>query len=326
MLGTVLGAVPLEPGRVLAILGVRLGLVAQPEWWSPAEAHIVLVLRLPRVVAAGLVGALLATAGVLLQGVLRNPLADPFILGISGGAALGATLGTFLAGGLVFVGITVVPLCAFAGGLLAAMLVFHLARVGAEVPVARLLLAGFATSTLAGSATAFLLTVADPLQVRLRYVFAWMLGGISVVGWQPVLVGALVLAVGGVLSVRLVPVLNAFLVGEEEAAYLGVEVEQVKRSVAALATLLTATAVTLSGLVGFVGLIVPHALRMVLGPDHRILLPAAMLAGGAFVMLLDTVARVAIAPAEMPIGIVTGLLGGPFFLLLLRRYTGRYQG
>ncbi|MFN3652683.1 MAG: FecCD family ABC transporter permease [Armatimonadota bacterium] len=317
------GQVAIPPGRVLAMVLARLGLGGGG--WAPEEEAILFTLRLPRVVGAAIVGAALATAGALFQGLLRNPLADPYVVGTSGGAALGAVLGMLLGGQASVLGLGIVPAAAFVGALAAMLVVVQVASIGGRLPVVTVLLTGFALSTMLGYTVPLLLVLDDRLQLQLPRVYGWMLGGISVSGWpQLALLGALVL--GGILGgIGMARTLNAFSLGEDGAARLGIDVERDKRVVLALGSLLTAAAVTLGGLIGFVGLLVPHVLRLLCGPDHRRLLPAAALGGAAFMVLADLAARSVRPPTEIPVGILTAFLGGPFFLWLLRRTKKEYQ-
>jgi iron complex transport system permease protein len=320
VLGVAIGPTPLPPGRQVAILAQHLGLWHGAVTWQPDDAIILLQVRMPRVAAGVLVGAGLATAGTLLQGLLRNPLADPYLIGVSSGAGLGATAAALvvpLATNLAGFGLTSVFACG--GGFLTVLLVYRLAWVGGTVPVTTLLLAGFAVSSLMGAATTLLYTVSGQLTTRIRELFAWLAGGISVVGWTQLAVVGPVILLGLAIAWAFARPLNAFALGEEGAAYVGVHVQRQKLAIIAVSTLLTGFAVTLSGLVGFVGLVVPHAMRLLIGPNHRTLVPAAALGGASFLVLADLGARVALAPIELPVGIVTALLGGPFFLYLLQR-------
>ncbi|MGI8914995.1 MAG: FecCD family ABC transporter permease [Chloroflexota bacterium] len=320
ILGVAIGPTPLPPGRQVAILAQHLGLWHRAVTWPPDDAVILLQVRMPRVAAGMLVGAALATAGTLLQGLLRNPLADPYLIGVSSGAGLGATVAALVAPmAATIAGFGLTSLLAFAGGLLTVLVVYRLAWVGGNVPVTTLLLAGFAVSALLGAATTLLYTVSGQLSTRVRELFIWLAGGISVVGWTQLAVVGPLMLVGLALSWTFARSLNAFALGEEGAAYVGVHVARQKLAIIAVSTLLTGFAVTLSGLVGFVGLVVPHAMRLLLGPNHRPLLPAAALGGASFLVLADLGARVALAPIELPVGIITALLGGPFFLYLLQR-------
>jgi iron complex transport system permease protein len=320
-----IGAVPVSPAAAVRIALNHLGLARFPATWTPQVETILLTFRLPRVVAAALAGAALAAAGALFQGLLRNPMADPYVVGTSGGAALGAVIGMLAGAHLTLLGFGVVPLAAFAGALAAMALVTQLARVGSRVPVVALLLAGFATSTLLGYTVSLLLFVADRGQLHLPRLYAWLLGGVSVAGWtQVAVVGPLALA-GVIAGWALGRSLNALSLGEEGAARLGISVERDKRWIIATGSLLTAAAVSVSGLIGFVGLIVPHIARLLCGPDHRLLVPASALGGAVYLVLADLLARTLLPPAELPVGILTAFLGGPFFLWLLRRTRGEYQ-
>lgn len=316
-----LGAVPVPAAAVVGVIARQLGVPGIEVGWTAAQEAIVWQVRLPRVLAGALVGAALATSGTLFQGLFRNPMADPFVLGISSGAGLGATLALMLPAGspLSGLGFALLPLSAFAGALGAALLVYSVARRGNALPVTDLLLTGFAVAALLGAGTTLLLVLNDRLLLRLRAIFAWLAGGISVAGWAPLAPAAVLVATGLLLALLLGRWLDAFLLGEEGAAHVGVPVERAKALTVGVAALLTASAVTLSGLVGFVGLLVPHALRLVIGPSHRALLPAAALGGAAFLVLADLLARTVIAPSEIPVGVLTAVVGGPAFLILLKR-------
>ncbi|MGH2370554.1 MAG: FecCD family ABC transporter permease, partial [Chloroflexota bacterium] len=308
----------------------HVGLPEVVSTWSPAQDAIVWQLRLPRVLAGALVGAALATSGALFQGLFRNPMADPYVLGISSGAAFGATLALALPAVVVapaalygLAGYGLVPGAAFAGALGAAILVYSIARRGARMPITDLLLAGFAVAAVLGAGTTLLLVLNDRLLLRLRTVLAWMAGGIAVGGWEQLGTAAPLIALGLLLAFLLARWLDAFLLGEEGAATVGVPVERAKQCVVVVAALLTAAAVTLSGLIGFVGLLVPHAIRLIAGPSNQLLLPAAALGGAAFLVLADLLARTILAPLELPVGVLTALVGGPAFLVLLKRSRSR---
>ncbi|MBI4297052.1 MAG: iron chelate uptake ABC transporter family permease subunit [Chloroflexi bacterium] len=322
LLGTAFGAVAISPWTFFKMSLGKLGLSFSG--WSAAEETILFSLRLPRVVGAALVGAALATAGVLFQGLLRNPMADPYIIGTSAGAALGAAVALILPLEVALYGFGLAPLLAFFGALGAVMVVYNLARIGGRTPIVSVLLAGFAVSSLLFAAIALLMTLNDRLQLKVRAVFAFLMGGVSVQDWRQIAIVA-PLILGGILLARLYAYrLNAFSLGEEGAAYLGIEVERDKLVLLAIGSLLTAAAVSLGGLIGFVGLVVPHALRLVLGPDHRLLLPAAALGGAAFLVLSDLLARSLLPPTEIPVGIITALIGAPVFIYLLRRHRQEY--
>lgn len=324
IVASAVGAVAISP---LDILKMTLNKIAPWNFtvsWRSSDEVIIFYIRLPRVAGGALVGAALATAGVLFQGLLRNPMADPYIIGTSAGAAFGATLAMLLPLSLPFLGYGLVPAAAFLGALGAVFLVYNLARVGGKTPIVSMLLAGFALSSLLVAAMSFLLLVIGGAEHRFPAVFSFLMGNISVNHWWQILIIA-PLILGGMVGARLFAFrLNAFTLGEEGAASLGVEVERDKFLILALGALLTAAAVSLAGLVGFVGLVVPHALRLVLGPDHRYLLPSSALAGAAFLVVADLLARTLLAPFEIPVGVFTSLVGAPFFIYLLRRTRREY--
>jgi len=309
------GSVPLAPRTVVAVLLHAVGIPIERSWAPEAET-IILALRLPRVALAAVVGVGLAGAGVVFQGLFRNPLADPYLIGTSAGAALGATVAIIWGadGGLGALG--AVPAAAFLGALAVSYGVYRLARRGTDVPVEDLLLAGIAVG-------AFLAAIISLLQLgggeSLQRVIYWVMGGFAGRSWAHIAMAA-PYAVGGLVLAWLYGRdLNVLQVGEEGALQLGVDVPRVKRILLAGGSLMAAAAVATSGLIGFVGLIVPHLMRLVVGPHHRILLPAAALAGAIILILADLLARVAVTPAELPVGVVTALLGAPFFLYLLLR-------
>ena len=293
--------------------------------WRPQDEAIFFAIRLPRVAGAAVVGAALASAGVLFQGLLRNPLADPYALGVSGGAALGGALGFLLSLSFTFLGFSPVPVLAFAGALIAMSLVYGLSRSGGRAPIVGLLLAGFAVSAMMGYAVSFLLILNDRLQLNLPRVYGWLLGGISVTQWSQLGVAGSMVAVGMLAGWLLRHSLDALSLGEEAAQQLGISVESDKRLVIILGSVLTGAGVALGGLIGFVGLFAPHVTRVIVGPRHGILLPAAALVGAAFLVLADLLARAMLPPTEIPVGILTAFVGGPFFLWLLRRERREYR-
>lgn len=317
--GTVPVPLPHLLGAVLRAVGLPVEIT-----WSPTEETILWQLRFPRVIAAALVGAALAASGVLLQGLFRNPLADPFVLGVSAGAGLAATLAMalFIGAGAPawarWAGFGPVPLAAAAGGLVAVLVVYNLSRRGGRVPATRLLLAGFALSSMLGATSTLLILLSDRLLLQWRSLLAYLVGGVAVSGWAQLRAAAPLILLGLLAAWVLARWLDALLLGEEGAAQVGVPVEGAKVAIVAAATVLTGAAVALAGLVGFVGLLVPHAVRLVLGPAHRTLIPAAALAGAATLVLTDLLARTILAPTELPVGAITALAGGPAFLWLLR--------
>ena len=323
LIAIAIGAVPISPLNIIKMILDKTGLFHFSTTWQPSAETILFQIRLPRVVAGALVGSALASAGVLFQGMLRNPMADPYIIGTSAGAALGATIVMMLPVSVAFFSFGLVPIAAFFGALGAVLLVYNIARVGGKTPIVSMLLAGFAVSAML-AAVVFLMVTMSGRTGLLQNVYSFLMGSISVTGWtQIALIAPLI--IGGIVVARFLAFrLNALSLGEEGAAYLGINVEREKLLVLALGSLLTAAAVSISGLVGFVGLVVPHAVRLVLGPDHRLLLPAAALSGGAFIVLADLFARTVLAPSEIPIGILTAIIGAPFFIYLLRHTRREY--
>jgi iron complex transport system permease protein len=319
------GAVAIPGREVLSILWSRLGFAHTLPHWPASDELILLHIRFPRVLGAALVGAALSVAGTLFQGLLRNPMADPFIIGTSGGAALGGTLGVLLAARVSFLGFGAVPALAFLGALGAMLVVYRLSRIGGQTPVVNLLLAGFATSVILSYAMSLILILNDRLQLNTRVVYAWLLGGIALSRWSQVGVIALLVLSGTAFACALGRSLNALSLGDETAQQLGVHVERHRVAIIAVGAVLTAAAVSGGGLIGFVGLIVPHFLRLIVGPNHTRLLPLSALGGATFLMLADLISRIAIPPTELPVGILTAFIGGPAFLFLLRRTRREYR-
>ena len=318
------GAVNISLPDMLKMVLNKVAIFDFTATWRTVDETIMFQIRLPRVIGAALIGAALATAGVLFQGLLRNPLADPYIIGTSAGAALGATIAMLLPINMAFLGFGLVPLAAFTGALISVIVVYNLARVGGKTPVVSMLLAGFVVSALLAAIISFIMAISDRLNLDLRSVYSFLMGHVSVVGWKQLVVIA-PLVVAGIVGARFYAYhLNAFSLGEEGASYLGIEVERDKIIILAIGSLLTAAAVSIGGLIGFVGLVMPHAVRLTLGPDHRLLIPASALAGAVFLVVADLLARVIMAPAEIPVGIITAIIGAPFFLYLLRRSRREY--
>jgi len=302
------------------VLAVTLGPAHVP-LAQLARSDIVRSLRLPRAILAFLVGGSLALSGASLQALVRNPLADPFLLGLSGGAGLGAVLAI----ALHVAGPWALPLAAFAGALLAMALVYRLGIVGrggggdADLDPRLLILAGVAVGAFASAVTTAIVSLSDAAE--LRNAFLWLWGGLSAASWDSVLVMAVYAPLPVLVLLAAARPLDLLALGEEPAGHLGADVAPLKRRVYLAASLLTAAAVAVSGVIGFVGLVVPHAMRTVWGHRHRPLLPASFVGGGALLAFSDTVARVAVAPRELPVGIVTALIGVPVFALLLRRWS-----
>jgi iron complex transport system permease protein len=310
-----IGKAPLPPAMPFQMALARLGLAPAGDW--PASAQTILLqIRLPRIVLAGLVGGALAVSGATFQGVFRNPLADPYLLGVASGAGLGAVLAFILPLPRGLYPIGAVQALAFLGAVIAVAAVYSLARVGGSVPTTTLLLAGVAISAAASAATAYLMYVRGD---QLLVIYAWLLGGFNVASWQEARLIAPVVAVGAAVMVLGGRALNAMQFGEEQAAALGIPVERAKLLLLGAGTLVTAAAVSVGGLIGFVGLVVPHVTRLLIGSDYRRLVPVSALLGAAFLIAADAAARGAPGPSEIPVGVVTAAIGAPFFMVLLRR-------
>ncbi len=285
-----------------------------------SQTHTILIdIRLPRILLAIAVGAVLASTGAVMQGLFRNPLADPSLIGVSSGASVGASLMIVTAGGFIksgaLLGLSLVAVGAFVGGFAATLLVYRLATSGIGTSVTTMLLAGIAIGALAGALNSLLSYFSD--NDMLRQISLWQMGNLSGASWTKVIVmGAVALLLMGLFP-RESKALNALLLGESEARHLGIDVQRVKRRLIVLTALGVGVSVALAGLVGFVGLIMPHIVRLAIGPDHRWLVPASALAGATLLVIADSLARIVVIPAELPTGILTALLGAPFFVALL---------
>ncbi|EOM78016.1 iron ABC transporter permease [Rhodococcus rhodnii] len=298
---------------VLELVGALPG-VDVSSGLTPGQQAVLWEIRMPRVALGLLVGATLAIAGAAYQGVFRNPLADPYLLGVSSGAGLGATLAIVAGGTIAGLGI---PLAAFAGGVVAVTATYLLGRtVGGARSEVVVILAGVAVAAFANAGQTFVQQFHDD---SLRQVYAWLLGRLATDGWHDVVVVLPYVAVSIAVIALFRRTLDVMAVGDLEAASLGIRPDRVRLILVAAATLGTAAVVSVSGLIGFVGIVVPHTVRLLVGPGHRLLLPLSIVVGGAFLVLADLVARVAMSPAELPIGVVTAAIGAPFFLYVLRR-------
>ncbi len=314
LLSVMVGSVDIDPREVVqALLGIRV---------APEDPVVTIVrqIRLPRAILAGMVGACLALAGLGFQAISRNPLADPAVLGVSSGASFGVLIAMLLGLTGPFANPAVVTLFAFAGALLAAVSVYAIAQVDGRLPITTLLLSGVIVGLFFTACVMLFTTLLA--SVELQGVVLWLMGSLAPTGGRTLAVLGLVLAIGfGVLSHQAAR-LNLLALGEEQALQLGVEAERVKRLVFVAASLITGAAISVAGSIGFVGLIVPHAARLLLGPDNRRLVPAAGLLGGAFLILADLVARTIAAPMELPVGVITSFCGAPLFIYLLRSRRG----
>ncbi|MCS7139428.1 MAG: iron chelate uptake ABC transporter family permease subunit [Candidatus Nezhaarchaeota archaeon] len=282
---------------------------------------IILTIRVPRVLMGCVVGAALSLAGALLQGMFRNPMADPYVVGVSAGAALGAALAIVLGFGFAVLGIAAIPTMAFMFAMIALVAVYNLSRVGGRVPVMTLLLSGIAVGMLLSAITSFLSMMAGE---KLHGLYFWLLGNLAMARWDYVTISMPILIVCCIVAMLYARDLNIMLMGEETALTLGVNIEVLKLILIVVSSLATAIAVSFIGMIAFVGLMVPHIVRLIVGPDHRVLLPCSMLFGAIFLVTCDSIARVALAPAQIPVGIVTALAGGPFFIYLLRKRKREY--
>lgn len=283
---------------------------------SQPYGTILFVLRLPRTALIGLAGAALAGSGAAYQGLFRNPLADPYLIGVASGAGLGAVIAMNMRSMYSPGGLMIVPLCAFVAALLTVLLVYQLARVGKTVPTSNLLLAGVAVSSFTTALTSFLMITA---QGELRRVLSWMLGGSALSGWQPVIAMLPYVLLGlGVLLI-MGNALNVMQFGDEQAQQLGIPVNRVRILVVVGASMTTAAAVSFAGIIGFVGLIVPHLMRLLWGGDYRRLIGLSILNGASLLLVADILARVVMIPQEIPVGIITALAGAPFFLWILHQ-------
>jgi iron complex transport system permease protein len=319
VLGVLVGPVDLAPGSVLESAAARLHVPGFSSSLSPTEEAILWEIRVPRVVLAAVVGAMLSLAGATYQGVFRNPLADPYLLGVAAGAGLGATIAiAYVPEGIR--GQRALPIAAFIGGSLAVLLTYAIGRSARrERDAATLILAGV---TVAAFFTAWQTFLQQQNTETLQEVYSWILGNIPSSGWSDVVLVLPYIAAAVVVIIALRRVVDVLNLGDDEAASLGVDVRRVRLALVVAATLGTAAAVAVSGLIGFVGIIVPHAIRLLSGVGYRALLPLSVIVGAGFLVLADLIARTALAPAEVPLGVVTAFLGAPFFALVLRTTRG----
>ena len=315
-LATTVGSVQIPFLTTGSILLSRLPLIEiTPKWASTLET-IVIDIRLPRIILAGLVGAALAAAGATYQGLFRNPLADPYLIGVAQGAALGAVIGFLLPSGWHGLGFGIIPLLAFTGALLSITVVYLLARVGKTLPVTTLILAGVALGALLGSIVSYLIISSGE---RIHSIMFWLMGSFSMSQWSEAMIVLPYILAGLVVLLLYARSLNLMQLDEEQAQQLGINVQRLKLVLLGAATLITAAAVSFVGVIGFVGIIIPHAVRLLWGADYRFLLPLSVLTGAIFLIIADIIARTALAPTEIPVGVITAICGAPFFLYLLRR-------
>jgi len=302
---TAIGSTGISPLITAKIL--LAGYFPIEQTWTASQEVIITDIRLPRVLLGALVGAALSTAGCAMQGLLKNPMADPYIIGMSSGAALGASIAFML--------LLPVQLISFVLAALTIFVVYNISKIAGKVPVDTLLLSGIAVGSLLSAITSLIIFIAQsPHQI----IF-WLMGGLWTASWDKVKITAVMVIFGIFMLYRYSWNLNVMLLGEEQAQYLGVNIEHVKRYVLVFSALITAAAVSVSGIIGFVGLIIPHIMRILVGPDHRILFPASTLMGAIFLVLCDTFSRTIMDSVELPVGVVTAMFGAPFFIYLLRK-------
>ncbi|AFS79456.1 putative iron (III) dicitrate transport system permease protein [Gottschalkia acidurici 9a] len=288
-----------------------------------SHSLIILNLRLPRIILASLIGAGLSIVGATLQGMFKNPMADPYVLGISSGASLGATIAIILGAGYTFFGVGIVTLCAFLGSILTMLFVYSISKVGSKVPVTTILLSGVAINFMLSSIVSIIM-VFNRDQVE-KIIF-WTMGSVSSAGWNQILIIFPIVCLGIFTLMSFSRDLNLMSTGEETAISLGVEVEKTKKILILVCSLLVATCVSFSGIIGFVGLIIPHTVRLIIGSDHRTLLPFSVVGGAIFMVICDTIARSVIPPMEIPVGAITSVLGAPYFIYFLYKNKKKVFG
>lgn len=320
-----LGYAPIPFGDILVILAKQFPLLENfvPSTVDPTYNVILVQIRLPRVLCGALVGAALATAGVAYQGIFRNPMADPYVIGASTGASVGSALVIVLGVGVSLLGVNTLQIMAFFGSLVTVLFVYTISRVGSKVPVTTLLLTGIAVSLLQNAFVTYMKTIAsDKILHGLTF---WLIGSLAPTeNWDKVISILPFIIIGIGISYLYSRDLNILALGEDQAQHLGVEIEKVKRMLLVSGALVTAAAVSISGLIGFVGLMIPHLTRILIGPDHRVLLPTSAIVGASFLMICDALSRVVMGSGEAPVGVITAFAGAPFFIYLLRRKNKGY--
>ena len=316
VVATTIGSVHIPLGTTFKVILDKLPFVNIAHTWTDATGTIIFDVRMPRVILAGIVGAALAVAGATYQGLFRNPLADPYLIGVAQGASLGAVIGFLLPVAWNLTAVGIIPVFAFTGAILATAVVYLLARVGKTLPVTTLILSGVALSALLSSVVSYLVISSND---QMHSILFWMMGSFSMSEWSEVGIVLPYVAVGIAIIVVFARLLNVMQLDEEQAQQLGVNVEKYKIILLAAATLITAASVSFVGTIGFVGIIIPHAVRLIWGADHRSLLPLSILTGAVFMIGADLLSRTILAPKEIPIGVITAICGAPFFLYLLRK-------
>ncbi|MCE5209608.1 MAG: iron ABC transporter permease [Chloroflexi bacterium] len=311
-----IGSVYIKPSAILRIIADWLPWVQIDPDWPASFAAIVLEIRLPHMVLVALTGAALSSSGAAYQGLFRNPLSDPYLIGVSSGAGLGAVAAMSIQWPAEMGGYLLIPAAAFVGAVLTVLVVYNLARVGGMVPLTTLILAGVAVGAFASAITSFLMLRSDEQIYR---AVSFLMGGTPMAGWMPVVAALPYMLIGMLLLSLSGHMLNVLQFGEEEARQMGLNVERAKLFIIITASLTTAAAVAFSGIIGFIGLTVPHIIRMVWGPDYRRLIPLSIIGGAVALLAADVLARILMSPSTLPVGIVTAIGGAPFFLWILRR-------
>ncbi len=320
-----IGPISISLTEVIATLAKKIpllgSLINSPG--SAVNQEIVLAVRLPRVLAAVLVGVGLASSGTVLQGLLRNPMADPYIIGVSAGASLGATIASVLGLGFSVIGsLYSIPIFAFAGAITTVFMVYSISRRAAGISMLTLLLVGIAVTSFFSAMVTLLRLVSSDMALSIVF---WLIGSLNLTTWNYVYLALPFIVIGFVISLFFSRDLTALSLGEEQASHLGVETENVKKILLLGVSLMTAAAVSISGVIGFIGLIIPHIMRLIVGPDYRILIPASATAGAIVLIACDTLSRTILSPSEIPVGIITALFGGPFFIYLLTKKKNNHK-
>lgn len=318
-MGVAIGTVKVPVMDIVKIVLVELIREPLPESVDPMYENIVMNIRMPRVVLSGLVGASLAITGAAFQGLLRNPLADPYTLGVSSGASLGAVMTIFFGLALPGIGIYTLPIVSIVFSLITIFIVLSFARrLDSTMRVETIILTGIIFSSFLGALISLMIALTGE---ELRQIIGWLLGSVSMRGWEYVGIILPFFLLGSIILFVHASELNAMSFGEEQAMHLGVHVQRKKITIMVAGSILTGAAVAVSGTIGFVGLVIPHFIRIVLGPDHRHLLPLSIMAGASFLIMADLVSRTIIAPSELPIGVITALIGAPIFALILMKQS-----
>lgn len=304
---------------ILAIfISIRVGAVKIPliRIFEPSYREIINI-RFARIILAIIAGAGLSVTGVVLQGLLRNPLCEPYVLGISSGATLGAVLAIVSGIGYTMFGLSILPFFAFLGAMAALFVIYRISLVSGRIPIQNLLLTGVIVGAVLSSISIFIVSFSQ--REEIHNVMWWLLGNLQIFDYKILFSVFVMVAFGVILVFVYSRELNAISLGEEEALHIGVDIEKVKKALFVIASLITGAIVSVTGMIGFVGLIVPHFMRLIVGPNHKVLVPSSLLAGGIFLVLCDAISRVAVSPSEIPIGVITAIAGGPFFIYLLRK-------